>query len=142
MRKLAMRIVDRLTEKQVKNAKPDKGKFVKRLLDGNGLYLQATVSKTGGINCNWVFRYELDGRRRDMGLGSLRDVGLAAARAKAKGLREQMMLEGIDPLDARIEEQEERRAKAQAARAEKAKGVDIRAMRREISRHTRRKVEE
>ena len=116
-----MRIVNRLTEMQVKNAKPTKGKFVTRLLDGNGLYLQATRSKTGGINRNWVFRYELDGQRHDMGIGSLHDVSLAAARMKAKEFRGQIVLHGIDPLEARDEEREQRRAKAQAARAEKAK---------------------
>ena len=36
-----MRKVDLLTEKQVRNARPDSGKFVKRLHDGAGLYLQA-----------------------------------------------------------------------------------------------------
>jgi integrase len=121
-----MRIVDRLTERQVKNAKPGKDRFVKRLLDGNGLYLQATRSKTGGINRNWVFRYELDGQRRDMGLGSLHDVGLAAARQKAKELREQLVLDGVDPLEARNQEREERRARAQSARAEKAKAQTFR----------------
>ena len=66
-----MRILDRLSEKQVKNAKPKPGKFVVRLADGGGLYLQATVSKAWGINRNWIFRYELDGARHDMGLGPL-----------------------------------------------------------------------
>lgn len=116
-----MRVVDRLSEKQIKNAKPDQGKFVKRLLDGNGLYLQATLSKTGGVNRNWVFRYELDGQRRDMGIGSLHDVGLAAARQKAKDLREQIVLKGIDPLETRNDEKAQRRAERQAKRAEKAK---------------------
>jgi integrase len=121
MWKGTMRIVDRLTEKQIKNAKPDRGKFVKRLLDGNGLYLQATRSSAGGVNRNWVFRYQLDGRRRDMGLGSLHDVGLAAARERAKELRERIVLDEIDPLEAREEERAERRARAQMARAEDAK---------------------
>jgi integrase len=121
-----MRIVDRLTEKQVKNAKPDRRKFVKRLLDGNGLYLQATRSKTGGVNRNWIFRYQVDGQRRDMGLGSLHDVGLARARQKTKELREQIVLDGIDPLEARKEDRAERRAMAQTARAEKAKAQTFR----------------
>jgi hypothetical protein len=46
-----VRVVDRLTEKEVKNARPDKGKFVKRLLDGGGLYLQATRSVATATNC-------------------------------------------------------------------------------------------
>ena len=48
-----------LKQKQVANAKPDEGKFVKRLLDGAGLYLQATIGKNDSINRNWIFRYEL-----------------------------------------------------------------------------------
>lgn len=33
--------------------------------DGDGLYFQ--VSKSGGTS--WIFRYKLDGRSREMGLG-------------------------------------------------------------------------
>jgi integrase len=117
-----MRITNRLTEKQVRNAKPGKDNFLARLLDGGGLYLQATLSKTGGVNRNWVFRYERNGKRRDMGLGSLHDVGLAAARQKAKELREQLVLEGIDPLEAR----NEKRAKHRAICAEKARARTFR----------------
>lgn len=117
-----MRITNRLTEKQVRNAKPGKGNFLARLLDGGGLYLQATISKTGGVNRNWVFRYERNGKRRDMGLGSLHDVGLAAARQKAKELREQLVLEGIDPLEARNDE----RAKYRVMCAEKARAQTFR----------------
>jgi hypothetical protein len=116
-----MRKVDLLTHAQVKNARPSAGKFVKRLLDGGGLYLQATLSKNGGVNRNWVLRYERDGKRRDMGLGSLHDVGLAAARRKARELRERLVLDGVDPLAARNEEKVERRAKEQAGRAEQAR---------------------
>ena len=115
-----MRKIERLTEKQVRNAKPDAGKFVKRLSDGGSLYLQATVSNDG-VNRNWVFRYELDGARHDMGIGPLHTVGLAEARRKAKELRQQIVLDGIDPLQAKNEEAAERRAKAQAARAVEAK---------------------
>jgi integrase len=119
-----VRIVDRLTEKQVKNAKPDKGNFVIRLADGGGLYLQATRSRTGEhINRNWVFRYERDSERHDMGIGSLHDVGLAAARRKAKELRERLVLDGVDPLVARNQERATRRTIAQEARAEKAKAL-------------------
>jgi Arm DNA-binding domain len=53
------------------------------LSDGGGLYLQ--VARPGAAS--WIFRYTFDGRRREMGLGSLRTVGLADARAKAHELR-------------------------------------------------------
>jgi integrase len=111
-----MRKIELLTEKQARNAKPDEGKFVKRLSDGGGLYLQATLSQDG-FNRNWIFRYERDGERHDMGLGPLHTVGLAAARRKARELRERLVLDGIDPLAARIAE----RAARLAARADAAK---------------------
>ena len=116
-----MRRIELLTEKQVRNAKPDKGKFVKRLLDGAGLYLQTTAGQ-GGVNRNWILRYELHGARHDMGIGPLHTVGLAEARRRARDLR-LLILDGVDPLEARNEERAERRAKAQAVRAEQAKAL-------------------
>ena len=110
----------------IKNAKPAPGKFVVRLADGAGLYLQATVSKAGGINRNWVFRYELDGVRHDMGLGPLGsnydEVSLAEARAKAKEYRSKLRA-GIDPLESRDDERAKRREAAEAERAQNAKAV-------------------
>ena len=44
--------------------------------DGNGLYLQ--VSPTG--TKSWIFRYSLNKRPREMGLGELTLVSLAEAR--------------------------------------------------------------
>src|SRR3954454_524084 len=64
--------------------------------DGGGLYFR--VTPTGGRS--WGFRYMLDGRRRDMGLGPYPDITLAAAREKATALRRQK-LEGVDPLAAK-----------------------------------------
>ena len=49
------------------------------LHDGGGLYLR--VSATGAKS--WVFRFQLDGKRRDMGLGPFPDISLAEARGKA-----------------------------------------------------------
>jgi len=67
--------------------------------DGAGLYLR--VTKAG--NKAWVYRYQIDGRRRDMGLGRAADVGLADARERHAEARK-MVLAGVDPLDARIAE--------------------------------------
>jgi hypothetical protein len=64
--------------------------------DGGGLILQ--VSRTGSKN--WLFRYSLHGRRREMGLGSLQTVDLAAARVLARQCR-QALLDGDDPLASR-----------------------------------------
>ena len=45
-------------------------------LDGDNLYLQ--VSKTGGKS--WLFRYEINGRERALGLGSYKFCNLEQAR--------------------------------------------------------------
>ena len=110
-----MRKIDLLTELQVRNARPAKGKFVARLLDGAGLYLQVTKSLMvgGGFNRNWIFRYALDGKRHDLGLGPVHTVGLKVARAKAAELRMQL-IDGIDPAAERKELKAERKAKLAA----------------------------
>jgi integrase len=82
--------------------------------DGRGLYLQVTPGKFGP-NKSWVFRYEVNGRDRYMGLGSTLDVSLAEAReeaAKARKLRR----EGLDPL-------EEKRARRAAIEREQATAI-------------------
>ena len=115
-----MREMNRLTEKEVRSIKPDKGKFVKRLLDGGGLMLQATESGKG-VNRNWVFRYELDGERHDLGLGPLHTVSLAEARRRAGELRLQI-LDGIDPFQERADVKAERLA----TKAERLKATTFR----------------
>ena len=119
-----MRKIDILREKEVRNAAPAPGKFVKRLADGGGLYLQATISNEG-INRNWIFRYERDGVRHDLGVGPLHTVGLAEARRRARDLRLQL-LDSVDPMAARQEAQAERQAKIQAAKAAAAKAMTFR----------------
>jgi integrase len=101
-----MREINRLTDAEVRSAKPDKGKFVVRLADGAGLYLQATKSGSG-VNRNWIFRYELDGERHDLGLGPLHTVTLSEARRRATELRLQI-LDGIDPMQERADLKAER----------------------------------
>ena len=51
--------------------------------DGGGLYLN--VTETGARS--WVFMWKVAGRRREMGLGSARDVPLARARELAAECR-------------------------------------------------------
>jgi integrase len=65
-------------------------------LDGNGLHLQ--VAKSGSKS--WVFQFTLNGRRREMGLGSAGVLSLAQARAKAQQCR-LMLADGVDPIEAR-----------------------------------------
>jgi integrase len=64
--------------------------------DGGGLYLR--VAPTGGKF--WVYRYMLNGRRRDMGLGSVELFSLAEARKRAMDAR-RLCADGVDPIEAR-----------------------------------------
>jgi integrase len=64
--------------------------------DGGGLYLNVTESGAR----SWVFLWKAAGRRREMGLGPLRDVPLAKARDLAAECR-RLIREGHDPLATR-----------------------------------------
>lgn len=70
--------------------------------DGGGLWL--FVTKDGSKR--WVFNYQLDRRRREMGLGSAADISLAKARDLAADARK-LLADGIDPLEARRVAEEE-----------------------------------
>jgi integrase len=80
---------------------------------GKSLYLKKPVDDPG--SGSWIFRYRLDGKRREMGLGALADVSLADARARAERLRVQCR-EGRDPIDERKDRR--RKAKRSASRAQ------------------------
>jgi hypothetical protein len=73
------------------------------LHDGGGLYLRIAAR---GVK-SWVFRFQIDGKRRDMGLGPYPDVS-AEARIKAAAHRRQRR-EGIDPIEARTSERQTQR---------------------------------
>jgi integrase len=64
--------------------------------DGDGLWLQ--IAKGGSKS--WVFRFTLNGRRREMGLGPLHTIGLAEARAGALECRK-LVLDHKDPIEYR-----------------------------------------
>src|SRR5258708_12125630 len=64
--------------------------------DGGGLYLQ--VAPTGAKT--WIFRFQIAGRRRDMGLGSATVFSLAEARQKAADAR-RLVAGRIDPIEHR-----------------------------------------
>jgi len=51
--------------------------------DGAGLYLQL---RPGGAK-SWIYRFRLNGRTRDMGLGALVDVSLVKARERHPAAR-------------------------------------------------------
>ena len=61
--------------------------------DGKGLYL--LVKKTG--RKSWVYMWNRNHRRREMGLGGFPDVSLAKAREKAQLARE-LIADGQDPI--------------------------------------------
>ncbi|CAM8846180.1 Integrase [Burkholderia pseudomallei] len=104
-----MRTLNRLTAVQVTRAKKP-GVYS----DGGGLYLQITRTLTK----SWLFRYMRDGVSRGMGLGPIHTVSLAEARIKAQDVR-RMLLEGIDPLEAK-------KVKRQAERRERMKSLPFR----------------
>jgi integrase len=99
------RTTSRLTALTVTRAVGKPGMYA----DGGGLYLQVT---DGGAS--WIYRYMLEGRAREMGLGPLALFGLKEARAKALDAR-RLHHEGVDPIDARRAERT--KAKVDAAKA-------------------------
>ena len=68
--------------------------------DGGGLYMQ--IADSGARS--WVFRFKLNGRMREMGLGPLSRVSLGEARKLAAAYRD-MVRDLIDPILARREQQ-------------------------------------
>jgi integrase len=98
---------NRLTARQVSNAKPRRGLDAVLLADGGNLYLQVTRGQNDHVRRSWLFRYELNSRRREMGLGATHTRSLKEAREEAKRLR-QVLLNGIDPLEHRRKDIESR----------------------------------
>jgi integrase len=94
----------KLTVKKVEALRHTRGRYS----DGHGLYLQITNPPN---NACWVFQYERAGRPRAMGLGPLHTVSLKAARARAHAART-LLLDGIDPLDAKRAARDRRAAEA------------------------------
>jgi integrase len=83
-------VAGRLTVAKVKTAKPGKHP------DGANLWLQAGPNGSK----SWYLRYTLRGRHREMGLGPYPLVRLAEARDKAT-VQRRLLLDGIDPIEAR-----------------------------------------
>jgi integrase len=104
------------TTKELENlSEPDKYRVARRLF----LQVSTFTLKAGttGIARSWLFCYTSPaGKAREMGLGSLADVGLADAKDAAAKLNARLLLEpGFDPLE------EKRAAKAQALTTAKTK---------------------
>jgi integrase len=110
-----MRDFHRLTARQVAAATLREGENKALLADGRGLYLQLMRSVSGdAINRSWIYKYELRGQRREMGLGSLQDFTLAEARQRHRVFRQQVS-DGSDPLAARRQRNAERAAESAKA---------------------------
>jgi integrase len=108
---MVRRTIGRLTARELVNAKPERGRDASLLADGGNLYLQLTRGEGHHIRRSWLFRYERDGQRHDMGLGPLHTRGLKEAREEAKRLR-LLLHDGIDPLQHRQKTIENRAVEA------------------------------
>jgi integrase len=73
--------------------------------DGGNLYLR--VSKN--LTKTWAFYYTKDGKRTEMGLGSVSNITLEQARERATELRKQLA-SSIDPLAQRQQQEADRKA--------------------------------
>jgi integrase len=81
----------KLNPLQVRNLK-EPGRYS----DGDGLLLEV---RPGGSK-SWIARLQSNGKRRDYGLGSLKDISLTDARDKAREYRK-LLRAGTDPLAAK-----------------------------------------
>jgi len=66
-------------------------------MDGDGLMLEVKPSGSK----SWVVRLQAGGKRRDYGLGSLKDIGLSEARDLARDYRKKLR-QGVDPIADRL----------------------------------------
>jgi integrase len=103
------RTLNRLTAMRVAKAKKPG-----LLADGGGLYLRIAP----GGSKQFIFRYAVNGRLRDMGIGPTHTVDLAMARERALEAR-RLRLDGIDPIA-------HKRARMAALRAADARAMTFR----------------
>ena len=80
--------------------------------DGKGLWLRV---KTTGAK-SWMYRFMLQGKQREMGLGPYPEISLADARQLAADAREQTK-RGTDPIEARHQAEADQQAQALLATA-------------------------
>lgn len=105
---------DNLKDVQCRNAQPRPSDYV--LNDGGNLYLR--VRSNGSKD--WLFIYQMKGKRRRLGLGTYPSRSLSAARTAANQHREAIAA-GIDPADARDRRKLEDAARIAAEKAEAAR---------------------
>lgn len=95
---------------EAQNAEPREKAY--RLSFGGGLLLEVQPSGAKA----WLYRYQHNGKRRDMGLGSLSEVSISAAR-KAIKAAQSVRDTGADPISSRRAEQREIAQKVEEAAA-------------------------
>ena len=94
---------------RLSNLRVERAKRPGMYADGGSLYLRVAE----GGSKQWIFRYTVNGRNRDMGLGPVHTLTLAEARERATEARK-LRLDGIDPIA-------NKRARVAALRAADAK---------------------
>lgn len=87
-----MPTTNRLTDTALRAVRPDPSGKVRKLTDGDGLFLQ--VDPRGGKY--WRFSYRWDGKQKTLAFGTYPDVPLALARSRRVEAR-QMVAAGTDP---------------------------------------------
>ena len=80
--------------------------------DGNGLYLRVQASGAKG----WIFRFQLNGKRREMGIGTLAELPAIDARAAAAELG-RLVRDGVDPIEERNQREQDAAESARKAEA-------------------------
>ena len=111
-------LMAKLNPKQVENL-TEPGTYE----DGDGLRLEVKPSGSK----SWTLRFQLAGRRREMGLGSFPEVTLKKARLAASAKRTQVS-DGVDPLAVR---DIERAAQREAQRSSEAKQLKFETLAKE-----------
>lgn len=106
---MGKRLLNRLTPLEVKRAS-EPGYYN----DGLGLYL--VIDRKGPGCKSWTLRYKIDGRSREMGLGSASVFTLAEARERALAARK-MIADGVDPIDHRRKQRLTRKLAAASVRS-------------------------
>ena len=109
MANLTVSLVDKLWKEGLPARRGDSG--------CPGLYLKITAPKAA----SWVLRYQLNGCRSEMGLGSYPALGLAEARETAREQRKLARVDQIDPLA-------HRQAQRSKLRAQTAKQCTVRQL--------------
>lgn len=82
--------------------------------DGDGLFLK--VGRSGSKS--WIYRYQLAGHRRDVGLGRYPDVSLSDARKERNKLKRDVK-SGIDPLHKKEVEKTKQKMERKGAESKK-----------------------